>query len=78
MAGTAGCEEARGGEQGFRGYAAKVQAITAHQTALDQYDLGTHLSRAGGDRQATRAGPDNAEIGSKPQGHAVFLSRHRL
>ncbi len=44
--------KACGGEQRFRGNAAEVQTVAAHQPALDQHDRGTHLSRSGGDRQA--------------------------
>ena len=70
--------KARGGEQRFRGDAAEVQAVAAHQPALDQHDRGTHLSRSGGDRQACRAGADDAKIGSEPPGHAGFLLRQCL
>ena len=70
--------KARGGEQRLRGDAAEVQAVAAHQPALDQHDLGTHLSRSGGDRQACRAGADDAQIGGERPGHAGFLPRQCL
>jgi len=44
--------ETRGGEQRLRRDAAEVQAITAHQPALDEHDVGAHLSRTGGGRQS--------------------------
>ncbi len=70
--------KARGGEQRFRGDAAEVQAVAAHQPALDQHDRRTHLSRPGGDRQARRAGADDAKIGGERPGHAGFLPRQCL
>ncbi len=70
--------KARGGEQRLRGDAAEVQAIAAHQPALDQHDRRTHLSRPSGDRQARRPGADDAKVGSERPGHAVFLLRQCL
>ena len=43
--------DARRGEQRLRRHTAKVQAIAAHRTTLDQHHLGAHLRRTGGDRQ---------------------------
>jgi hypothetical protein len=70
--------KARRGKQRFRGDAAEVQAVAAHQPALDQHDFGAHLSCPGGDRQACRTGADDAQVGGERSGHASFLLRQCL
>ena len=70
--------KAGGGKQRFRRDAAEVQAVAAHQPALDQHDRGTHLCRSGGNRQPCRAGSDDAEVGGERPRHAGFLPRQRL
>ena len=54
----------RRGKQRFRRDAAEVEAIAAHQPALDQDDIGTHLSRAGRDRKPAEPPPMTQRSGA--------------
>ena len=54
-----------GGEQRFRRDAAKIEAVAAHQAALDQHDARAHLRRPGGDRKPAGAGADDAQVGGE-------------
>ena len=52
----------RSGDQALGRYAARVQAITTHGTALDQHHVGAQLRGARGYAQPGGAGPNDAEI----------------
>ena len=64
-----------GGDQRLRRHAAEVEAVAAHMRALDQHDTLAQLGRARGDRQAARAGADDADIDVECTAHAFRFMR---
>src|SRR5207244_9138305 len=49
-------------EESFRGYAAKVEAITAHQLALNQRHPGTQSGGGGSAYESSGPSPDHHQI----------------
>ena len=62
-----------GGQQGFRGHAAVVQAIAAHLVLLDQH--GGHAEPGGHrrHREAAGTGADDADVGVNGLAHPFHL-----
>jgi hypothetical protein len=56
-------------------HAARVEAVAAHAPALDEHDARAHLRRSGGDRQAARAGSDDAKVGADHARHGSSPTR---
>ena len=63
-----------GGDQRLGRHAAVVEAIAAHQPALDQHDVEAELRGAGGGDQARRPAADDADIGCQRVSHLTATS----
>src|SRR5262245_57784910 len=76
--GATPCKRCKAGssEQRFRGHAAEIQAIAAHQPALDQHHLRPHLRPAGGDGKPSGTRPDDTQIGPERPVQSTFLWLH--